>query len=166
MNLARIFKHLAMPDWMVRRAFPPRIGEIVAAAVVQAEKAHDVELRVVAEGGLPMQALLAGQSARERAIDVFAQQRVWDTQNNTGILIYVQVADRAIEIVADRGISARVSQAEWDAVCVRIAAEFRQGRYEDGVRAGIDGILALLRRRVPPPLPGDRDELPDQPTVI
>ncbi len=166
MSLARTLKHLVMPDWMVRRAFPPRVGDLIAAAVAEAEKAHDVELRVVAEGGLPMRALLAGQSSRARAIDVFAQQRVWDTQNNTGVLIYVQFADRAIEIVADRGVSARVSQAEWDAVCACIVAEFRLARYAEGVRAGIDGILALLRRHVPPPPPGDRDELPDQPTVI
>ena len=165
-GLARILKHLFLPDFVLRRAFPPRLGELIASAVAQAEKAHDVELRVAAEGGLPMHALLAGQSARSRAIDLFSQLRVWDTRNNTGVLVYVQFADRAIEIVADRGISARVSQAEWDAVCARIVAEFRQDRYEEGVRAGTDGILALLRRHVPPPPPGDRDELPDQPTVI
>ena len=166
MNLVRIFKHLAMPDWMVRRAFPARAGDAVAAAVAAAEKAHDVELRVAVEGGMPLGALVRGQSSRERAIELFSSLRVWDTQNNTGVLVYVQFADRKIEIVADRGISARVQQAEWDAVCARIAGEFRAGRYEAGALAGIAGITELLRQYVPPPPAGDRDELPDRPTVL
>jgi len=166
MDLIRIFKHLAMPDWVVRRAFPARAGEAVTAAVAAAEKAHDVELRVAVEGGLPLAPLLRGQSSRERAIELFSQLRVWDTQNNTGVLVYVQFADRKIEIVADRGISARVSQPEWDAACARIVEEFRAGRYEQGVRAGIDGVMALLAKHVPPPPAGDRDELPDRPTVL
>lgn len=166
MDLIRIFKHLAMPDWVVRRAFPADVGDAVAAAVAAAEKAHDVELRVAVEGGLPLAPLLRGQSSRERAIELFSQLRVWDTQSNTGVLVYVQFVDRKIEIVADRGISARVQQAEWDAVCARIVEDFRAGRYGEGVRAGIAGITALLRQHVPPPPAGDRDELPDRPTVL
>lgn len=166
MDFARIFKHLATPDRALRRAFPPAVGDAVAAAVARAEKAHDVELRVVVEGGLALGALVAGQTSRERAIELFSQMRVWDTQNNTGVLVYVQFADHAIEIVADRGICALVTQVEWDAVCAAIAAQFRTGRYADGVQAGIDGILALLEQHVPPPPAGDTDELPDRPTVI
>lgn len=166
MDLIRILKHLAMPDWMVRRAFPVHVGDAVAAAVAAAEKVHDVELRVAVEGGLALGALLGGQTSRERAIDLFSQLRAWDTQNNTGVLVYVQFADRKIEIVADRGISTRVQQAEWDAVCARIVEEFRAGRFEAGALAGIAGITALLQRHVPPPPAGDRDELPDRPTVL
>ncbi len=166
MKLARILRHLATPDWAVRRAFSAQTADAVANAVAAAEKAHDVELRVAVEGGLPLGALLRGQSARERAIELFSQLRVWDTQNNTGVLVYVQWLDHAIEIVADRGISARVPQAGWDAVCAQIAEHFRAGRYAEGALAGIAGITELLKLHVPPPPAGDRDELPDRPTVL
>lgn len=166
MDLKRTFRHLALPDWSVRKAFPARVGDLVQQAVEAAERAHDVELRVAVEGGLALGALLRGQTSRERAIELFSQMRVWDTQNNTGVLIYVQFADRQVEIVADRGICAKVSQAEWDAACARIVAEFREGRYEQGALAGIAAITQLLRKHVPPPPAGDRDELPDRPAVL
>ena len=166
MNLRRILKHLAIPDWTVRRAFPARIGAAVVQAVRALEKSHDVELKVAVEGGLPPAALLRGVTSRERAVDLFSQLRVWDTANNTGVLIYLQFADRKIEIVADRGISARVRQEEWDAACAAMAEEFRAGRYEQGALAGIEHVRALLAKHLPPPPPGDRDELPDEPVVI
>lgn len=166
MDLIRLLKHLALPDWAVRRAFPVKLGDLVAAAVGSLERAHDVELRVVVEGGMPLDALLRGQSSRDRAIDLFSQLRVWDTKENTGVLIYVQFADHKIEIVADRGINTKVQQAEWDAVCARIVEEFRAGRYEDGARAGIAGVTVLLNRYISPPPENDRDELPDRPTVL
>lgn len=166
MDLQRILKHLTMPDRAVGRAFPARVVDAVERAVAAAEKAHDVELRVVAEGGLHLRALSRGQSARERAIELFAQLRVWDTAHNTGVLIYLQFADRAIEIVADRGIAALVRQEEWDAVCAAIAGEFRAGRFEQGALKGIERIDELLAKHVPPPPPGDTDELPDRPIVV
>lgn len=166
MNFLRILKHLAMPDWAVRRAFPARTGEVVMAAVRAAEKAHHVELRVALEGGLPLAALLRGQGSRERAIELFSMLRVWDTEHNTGVLVYVQFVDRKIEIVADRGVAARVKQEEWDRVCSQIAREFAAGRFEQGALAGIAAITELLERHVPPPPRGDRDELPDRPVVL
>jgi len=166
MDLARIFRHLALPDLAVRRAFSANVGATVERAVAAAEKAHDVELRVVVEGGLPLVALVRGIGSRDRAIELFSQLRVWDTRNNTGVLIYLQFADRKIEIVADRGISARVRQQDWDAACAAIAAEFAAGRFEQGVLAGIERISQLLQQHVPPPPPGDTDELPDRPTVL
>jgi uncharacterized membrane protein len=166
MNLGRILKHLAIPDWAVRRAFPARIGEALVQAVRALEKSHDIELKVVVEGGLPTATLLRGVGSRERAVDLFSQLRVWDTANNTGVLIYLQFVDRKIEIVADRGINARVRQEEWDAACAVMAEEFRAGRFEQGVLAGIERVSALLAKHLPPPPPGDRDELPDEPIVV
>jgi len=166
MNLGRILKHLAIPDWAVRRAFPARIGKAVLKAVRALEKSHDIELKVVVEGGLPTAALIRGVTSRERAVDLFSELRVWDTANNIGVLIYLQFVDRRIEIVADRGISARVGQAEWDAATEAMAEEFRAGRFEQGVLAGIERVSALLAQHLPPPPPGDRDELPDDPVVI
>jgi uncharacterized membrane protein len=166
MNLARIFKHLVIPDWTVRRAFPARIGAAVLQAVRALEKAHDVELKVVVEGAMPLAALLRGATSRDRAIDLFSQLRVWDTANNTGVLVYLQFVDRRIEIVADRGINARVRQEEWDEACAAMASEFRARRFEQGVLVGIERVTALLAKHLPPPPPGDRDELPDEPIVV
>jgi len=166
MNLRRALKHLAVPQWTVRRAFPTHVAQTVQRAVRAAESAHDVELRGVVEGGLPLASLLRGTGSRERAIELFSNLRVWDTENNTGVLIYLQFVDRKIEIVADRGISARVRQQEWDAACAAMANEFREGRFEQGTLAGIEYLTALLKKHLPPPPAGDRDELPDAPIVI
>ncbi|HEV8094579.1 MAG TPA: TPM domain-containing protein [Burkholderiales bacterium] len=166
MKLQRILKHLAMPHWTVRRAFPARVAQAVERGVRAAETAHDVELRVVVEGGLPLASLVRGTSSRERAIELFSNLRVWDTEKNTGVLIYLQFVDRKIEIVADRGISARVRQDEWDAACAAMADEFRAGRFEQGTLRGIEQVAALLKKHLPPPQAGDRDELPDAPIVI
>ncbi len=166
MNVLRVLKHLATPDWVVRRAFPAHTGEAVVAAVRAAELAHNVELRVALEVGLPLAALLRGQGSRERAIELFSTLRVWDTEHNTGVLIYVQFVDRKIEIVADRGISAQVKQEEWDGACAQMAREFAAGRFEEGALAGIAAITQLLQRHVPPPPRGDRDELSDRPVVL
>lgn len=166
MNLPRTLKHLAIPQWTVRRAFPAHVAQAVERAVRAAESAHDVELRVVVEGGLPLASLVRDTSSRERAIELFSILRVWDTEKNTGVLIYLQFVDRKIEIVADRGISARVRQQEWDAACVVMASEFREGRFEQGTLAGIEYLTALLKKHLPPPPAGDRDELPDAPIVI
>jgi uncharacterized membrane protein len=166
MNLLRTLKHLSIPQWTVRRAFPAQVAQTVQRAVRAAESAHDVELRVVVEGGLPLASLVRGTSSRERAIELFSILRVWDTEKNTGVLIYLQFVDRKIEIVADRGISARVRQEEWDAACAAMANEFREGRFEQGTLAGIEYLSALLKKHLPPPPAGDRDELPDAPIVI
>jgi uncharacterized membrane protein len=166
MDLARVFRHLALPDLSVRRAFPGTVASAVERAVAAAEKAHDVELRVVVEGGLPLAALVRGVDSRARAVELFSQLGVWDTRNNTGVLIYLQFADRKIEIVADRGISALVPQQDWDAACSAIAAEFAAGRFEQGVLAGIERVSRLLEQHVPPPPADDADELPDRPTVL
>jgi len=92
--------------------------------------------------------------------------RVWDTEHNTGVLVYVQFADRRIEIVADRGINARVKQADWDSVCAQITRQFRTQRFKEGALAGIAAIAALIEQHVPPAPPGKRDELPDRPKIL
>jgi uncharacterized membrane protein len=104
-------------------------------------------------------------SPRARAVAVFSQLRVWDTEQNSGVLIYLLLADRDVEIVADRGIHRRVGEATWEAVCKRMEGHFRSGRFEEGVIAGISEVSALLRSHFPAG-PGDVDELPDKPVVL
>ncbi len=137
----------------------------IEAAVAQSECQHRGELRFAIEADLDPRALLKGITPRQRAIEVFSQLRVWDTDENSGVLIYVQLIDRDIEIVADRGINARVAQAEWEAICTRMEAEFRAGRFEAGALAGIGEVTALLARHFPV-RDANPNELPDRPVVL
>jgi hypothetical protein len=165
MDLARVLKHLFVPGWVARRAFPAAVLARIEDAVRESERTHRGELRFVAEGDLDLLPLLRGLTARERALEVFAGLGVWDTAENSGVLVYVQLVDHRIEIVADRGIAARVAQSEWDAVCRRMETAFRGGDYEGGALAGIREITALLARHFPPGA-ANPDELPDRPVVL
>jgi len=165
MDLARVLKHLVVPGWVARRAFPAAVLARIEDAVRESERTHRGELRFVAEGDLDLLPLLRGLTARERALEVFAGLGVWDTAENSGVLVYVQLVDHRIEIVADRGIAARVAQSEWDAVCRRMETAFRGGDYEGGALAGIREITALLARHFPPGA-ANPDELPDRPVVL
>lgn len=165
MNVKRIVKHLFAPPWIIARAFPRRTLTVIEDAIRASEKTHDGELRFAVEAGLHPLPLARGQTPRQRAIEVFSALRVWDTAYNSGVLIYVQIVDHRIEIVADRGISARVEQQQWDAICRRMEEAFRQRRFEQGVLAAIGEITALLAWHFPPR--GDNpDELSDQPVVL
>ena len=165
MNLKRTLKHLFAPDWLVYRAFPRAALRRIEAAIRQSEAAHRGELRFAVETGLDLLPLLRGLTPRQRALDVFSRLRVWDTEENSGVLIYLQLVDRDIEIVADRGISAKVEQATWDAICRRMEEAFRGGRFERGVLDGVREITALLVRDFPA-RGANPDELPDKPAVL
>lgn len=165
MSAKRILKHLLTPDWSARRIFPRAALKRIEEAIRGSEKSHDGELRFAVEAGLDLLPLLKGITPRQRALEVFSMLRVWDTGHNSGVLIYLQLVDRDIEIVADRGISAKVPQAAWDAICRRMEGEFRAGRFEQGALDGIKEISALLARYFP--ARGDNpDELPDKPVVL
>lgn len=164
MGLRRAARHLAANRWRVRRAFPPHTLDAIEAAIRASETQHSGQIRFAVEGALEGLPLLQNQPARERAIDLFAQLRVWDTEQNNGVLIYVLLADRDVEIVADRGIAARVGQHEWDAICAAMEQAFRRGDFERGVLEGIARTTQLLARHFPKT--GGRNELPDAPVVV
>jgi uncharacterized membrane protein len=165
MDVKRMLRHLFFLPHRVRRAFPPKVLDAVEAVVAEAERLHRGEIRMAVEGALDGTALWRGQSARERAIDVFSLLRVWDTELNTGVLVYVLLADRAVEIVADRGIAAKVAQAQWDAICHGMETAFAQGRFQDGAVEGMRAIAALLGRHFDRP-DANPNELPNRPVVL
>jgi uncharacterized membrane protein len=164
MDLARFFKHSLVPQWWALRVLPPALLGAIERAIGESEKRHTGELRFVIEGPLPA-AVLAGKSCRQRAIDLFSQLRVWDTEGNSGVLIYVQLVDRKVEIVADRGIHARVGQRFWEAVCGRLQTEFRAGRFEVGALVAIGEITEALAAHFPPDA-YNPNELSDKPVVL
>lgn len=165
MDIKRIVKHLLVTDGQVRRAFGRGTLNRIEAAIKASEGEHAGEIRFAVEGGLDGAPLFKGQSARERAIDLFSQLRVWDTQQNSGVLIYLLLADRAVEIVADRGIHAKVPSHEWNKVCRQMEDAFRQSDFEGGVVSGVQAVTRHLRQHFPSGSQ-DRNELPDQPVVL
>jgi uncharacterized membrane protein len=165
MDVKRIFKHLLSTDFALRKAFPTRSLEAIEQAIGAGERKHRGEIRFAVENALDIPALLRGQSARERAIEVFAQQHVWDTEYNTGVLVYLLLADRDVEIVADRGIDAKLAKSAWETVCHTMEELFGQGRFEEGVVSGIQAISALLERHYPAQAVNP-NELPDKPVIL
>jgi uncharacterized membrane protein len=165
LSVKRAFAHLFATARTVRRAFPQPVLDRIEAAVNSSEQRHAGEIRFAVEGPLEFLPVLRGLEPRERALELFSLLRVWDTEHNIGVLIYVQLVDRDIEVVADRGIAARIGQAEWDAICRRMEDAFKAGRYEAGALAGIEEVTAILGRHFPP-RPRDTDELPDRPVVL
>lgn len=164
-NIKRWLRHFFMPPRAWRRAFPQTVLDAIEAAIRASEATHGGEIRFVIENSLPGILAWRGMRGRERAIEVFSNLRVWDTEYNSGVLVYLLLADHDIEIVADRGIAARVEQGEWEAVAQAMEAAFRQGDFERGALAGIEQVSALLAAHFP--LAGKNpDELANRPVVL
>ena len=162
----RWIRHLFLDHLVLNRAFPRATLDAIGRAVGEQEKRHRGELRVVIEGGMPLQALVAGRTARERALDHFARLNVWDTDDNAGVLIYLLLSDRRVEIVADRGIHARVGDTAWETICGAMQQEFAAGRFEAGVLSGLASVSDLLQQHFPAKPGEDRNEQPDAPLVV
>ncbi|RST52618.1 TPM domain-containing protein [Variovorax sp. MHTC-1] len=166
-KLARLWRHRWIDAADVRRALPPEALERLAGRVAASERRHSGEVRICVEAGLPLSYIWRGTAARERAIMMFGKLRVWDTADNNGVLIYLLMAEHAIEIVADRGIDAHVSAEEWAAMAQRMAAAFRAGRFEDGLTHALEEVSALLVAHFAlAEGQADRNELPDAPVVL
>lgn len=154
-----------MPPWAWRRAFPQATLDAIEAAIRMSETRHGGEIRFAIENNLPVSLAWRGMRGRDRAIGMFSTLRVWDTEHNSGVLIYLLLADHDIQIVADRGIAARVDQAAWEAVAQTMEAAFRQGEFEHGALAGIEQIGALLAAHFPPS-GHNPDELANRPVIM
>lgn len=161
MLLRRFFRHLWSGYWQAARAFPARTRVRIAGAIAEAETGHSGEICVVIEAALTPLQLWRGLSARERAIDVFSERRVWDTVQNNGLLIYLLLGDRTVDIVADRGLSDQSISPEWQALLVRLQQALAAGEFELGCLAAIEQAGQVLRRHFP--LSGPNvNELPNQ----
>jgi uncharacterized membrane protein len=164
-KLQRLFRHLFASAARTRVLFSGAVLSQIESAIGTAEAQHSGEIRFVVETALPLAALWHGLTPRARALQVFAHLRVWDTHANNGVLIYVLRADRAVEILADRGISARVSEAEWQGVCREVEVQYRAGRYAEGSSAAVAGVARLLGQHFPAGGSGS-NELPNQPVLL
>jgi uncharacterized membrane protein len=165
MGIKRIGKHLLEHNWRARRIFTPAVLAAIEAAIKAGETTHSGQVRFVVEGALDGAPLFRNQSARERALDIFSHLRIWDTAHNNGVLIYLLLADRQVEIVADRGIDAKVGGAGWEKICADMQTEFRTGKFEGGVIKGIEAVSRQLAAYYPKHGAG-KNELPDAPVVM
>lgn len=165
MNIKRIAKHLLMTDWQAKKCFPPATLSAIEKAIKASEAQHAGEIRFVVEAALDGAPLFKQQSAKARAIDVFSHLRIWDTEHNNGLLIYVLLAEHAVEIVADRGISAKVEQQDWQTICRAMESDFKHGNFKGGVVMGIASVTQHLEKHFPI---GDKDknELSNAPLLM
>jgi uncharacterized membrane protein len=165
MHAARSLRHLFASRWLTRQRFTDEIDAAIEAAIRTAESRTSAEIRFVIETAIDPVAAWRGFSPRERALEVFAQLRVWDTELRNGVLIYVLVADRDVEIVADRGAAASIPPSGWEHAAKLMEDHFRAGRFHDGAIAGVASVAGLLEKYFPART-GNRDELPNQPALL
>lgn len=164
-GFVRTIRHLWFPDWRLHRLLPKSALRAIRDAIRESESRHRGEIRFAVEASLPLAPLLRGHSAAGRALDLFSALRVWDTEENNGVLIYLLLADRDVEIVADRGIHRLVGADRWQAICGNMEAEFAAGRFTAGCLAGIRAVGEELERHF---AGADRsgNELPDRPALL
>lgn len=166
-RLLRLLKHRAVDETDARRALGPEALRRIETRVAESEKHHSGEIRVCVEAGLPLSYLWRGATARDRAVAMFGKLRVWDTEQNNGVLIYLLLAEHRIEIVADRGLNAKVPAERWTQIVDDMAANFRQGRFEDGLAHAVDTVDGLLREHFAAEAGrANPNELPDHPHVM
>ncbi len=165
--LGRLLKHRWTDHSDIARALPSGAIEGLENAIRASESRHSGEICVCVEAGLPLSYLTKRLSARQRAVTLFGKLRIWDTESNNGVLIYLLVADHAIEIVADRGLNARVSAAQWAGIVETLRVQLRTGQFEQGLKAAVDAVDALLHAEFPlAPGQSNPNELPDAVVIL
>lgn len=165
-TLIRWLRHLWLDAADSRRCLTRAGLQRLEEAVTRSEARHLGELRVCVEGGLDLSQLWRGVDARDRALDLFSQLRVWDTEHNNGVLIYLLLAERAIELIADRGLNRHVTPEQWQAMVQRMGAAFAAGDFETGLTQALEEVSAMLVQHFPA-AEGERlhNQLPDTPVL-
>ncbi len=162
----RFAKHMITDHRSARRLFPPSGLDAIERAIADGEARHRGQVCVAIEASLPLARVLSKLKPRERALEVFGLARVWDTEENCGVLLYVLVADRDVEIVADRGIDAKVGDDAWQAICARMEQAFAQRRFGEGLAAGVAEVNALLEQHFPSDGRPSANELANRPLML
>ena len=165
MRTKRLLKHIFTTKLQLKQAFPKAVLREIESAIQASETRHSGELRFAVEAALDPVQVFKGESPRTRAVGLFSNLRIWDTEHNCGLLIYVLLADRAVEIVADRGIHAKVGDAEWTRICHQMESAFRGNDFRGGVLSGIQAVTQHLLEHFPIK-DGDQNELSNRPVVL
>lgn len=163
--MRRLLQHLLFFPWRLRQIFSQAVLSAIEREIALSEQRHSGQIRFAVEANLDLMQLLRGLSSRARALETFAQLGVWDTEQNNGVLIYLLLAEHRVEIVADRGINAKLEQAVWQGICEKMQQALRKGAFEAAVCQGIRDIEAQLTAHFP--ATGTRaNELPDRPVLL
>ena len=165
MQFKRTLKHLFYPGWWLRKHFPLRELKQLELAIEASESKHSGEIRLAIESALPFNALWRNESVRERSTEVFSLLRVWDTEDNNGVLIYLLLADKKVEIIVDRNIAKLVDNKEWQRICALMEQLFQQKKFIDGLSLGIKEITKQLQAHFPDS-EGSVNELPNKPVLL
>ena len=167
-KLSRRLRHLQSGISAGEKLFPQDVLDLITSAIADGEVTHRGEVRLIVEAALPGDLIWAGVTDRERALDLFAEHGIWDTEDNCGVLIYVNLADHKVEIVADRAINRKVAHAQWQAICDAMTQGFRRGEHGRSTLAAIEHVNALLREHFPADASRgpDINELPNHPVMI
>ncbi len=165
MNFSRTLQHLFYPGWWLRRDFPKNTLARIESTIKASESKHSGEIRFAIESSLPLKALWRDELIEERAVEVFSLLRVWDTEDNNGVLIYLLLADKKVEITADRNINKVVGKQEWQRICGLMETQFQAGFFGDGAAKGIDEIGVLLEKHFPVKH-DDKNELSNKPVIL
>ena len=164
-TITRLFKHLSTTAGAGRRTFPPQTLAAIEAAIAEGETRHRAEVRLIIETSLPAQAVLSGMTPRERACELFSLYRIWDTEENCGVLVYIELADHDVEIVADRGVSRVIPAEEWQNICRIMTEGFASGDFHDSTLRALHRLNELLQIHFPDN-GSTRNQLSDQPVVL
>jgi uncharacterized membrane protein len=163
--ISRVFTHLFTLPSRVNCHFSTNGLSVIEQAIAYGETRHAGEIRFVVETNLHPMEVLYKKTPRKRAIELFGQLSIWDTEHNNGVLLYLLMADKDIEIVADRGIASKVPQHVWESICHVMEAKFKVGEFEQGVISGIEQINAVLETHFPLQH-ANKNELPNTPLLI
>ena len=164
-NFKRLWRHLTTGQASGRRAFPREVLAEIQKTIAEGEQLHRAEVRIIIEPAMPLDDVLENIHPRARARTLFSDYRVWDTEENCGVLIYLNLADHQVEIVADRGIGRLVQPAEWQAVCDTLTSGLRRGAFRDSTIAALAQLNGLLHQKLP--ATGDRvNQLSDKPIIL
>ena len=165
-RITRLLRHRVVDERDTRRAIPREMVQRLASRVAASEQKHTGEIRIYVEASLPTSYVMRDAVPRERAVAMFGKLGVWDTENNNGVLIYLLLVERAIEIVADRGVTSRVPAPEWEGIVAGMQAAFQAQRYEEGLQQAIDAVTSLLVQHFPARAgAANPNELPDEPLL-
>lgn len=148
-KFSRALRHLCTTRYSGKKAFPCATLTAIQQAIADGESLHRAEIRLIVEPSLELSEIFAGVSSRQRAHELFSQYRIWDTEENAGILIYIELADHQVEIVADRGIAGLIPNHHWHAICKTMTEGFAQGKYHDSVLQGLQQLNAVLQEHFP-----------------
>ena len=169
-RIKRMLKHSWLDSSSAHHAMPPELLLRLQQQVTASEQRHSGELRIYVEGSLPASYLWCDTTTRhltrQRAVDLFSELRVWDTAHNNGVLIYLLLAEHAIEIVADRGLNQVVDTQAWQHLMTRMRKAFQQGHFEVGLSQALNEVSELLVQRFPLKAgESNPNELPDSPLL-